>query len=115
MEQSNQDVFELHSIDDVTSLVSIQPEATVSRTVMSTEGGNIVVFAMDKGQELSEHTAAMPVFVQVLQGKVTITSGDKKTELVQGGLVYFPVRLPHAVLAEEPTIMMLTMNTAARA
>lgn len=106
--------MELGVIEDLASLVSVQTDATVSRTVMSQEGGNVVLFSFDKGQELSEHTAAMPVFVQALSGRLTITGNGRSTELVPGGLVYFPTRIPHAVYAEEPSVMMLTMITPAR-
>lgn len=44
-------------IDQLKPMVQIQEEATVSRTVMSVEGANVVLFTFDKGQELSEHTA----------------------------------------------------------
>ena len=46
----------MQMLDGVADMVSIQPEATVSRTAMRTEGGNVVLFAFDSGQELSEHT-----------------------------------------------------------
>ena len=95
----------MQMLDGVADMVSIQPEATVSRTAMRTEGGNVVLFAFDSGQELSEHTAAMPAFIQVLRGR----------EVAPGDLVYLPTRLPHAVKALEPSVMMLTMITAARA
>lgn len=42
-------------IDQLEPLVQIQEEATVSRTVMSVEGANVVLFTFDKGQELHEH------------------------------------------------------------
>lgn len=96
----------MQMLDGAADMVSIQPEATVSRTVMRTEGGNVVLFAFDSGQELSEHTAAMPAFIQVLRGRLLVNGGD---------LVYLPTRLPHAVKALEPSVMMLTMITAARA
>ncbi|KFI65774.1 cupin domain-containing protein [Bifidobacterium cuniculi] len=102
-------------IDDLATMVGVQQESTVSRTVLRTEGGNVVLFGFDAGQELSEHTAAMPVFVQVLSGRLLVTGGDDETELVPGGFVYFPTRLPHAIKALEPSVMMLTMVTAARA
>lgn len=108
------DEMEMGFIDDLTPLVSVQDEATVSRTVMEHEGGNVVLFSFDKGQELSEHTAAMPVFVQTLKGHLTITGNGKTVELAPGGLVYFPTRIPHAIVAQEPSIMMLTMITPAR-
>lgn len=106
---------QMQVLTDLANMVSIQTEATVSRTVMHTEGGNVVLFSFDAGQQLSEHTAAMPVFVQVLRGRLLIKGGDDEREIVPGDLVYFPTRLPHAVTALEPSIMMLTMNTAARA
>ena len=95
-------------------LVQIQEEATVSRTVMSVEGANVVLFTFDKGQELSEHTAAMPVFVQVLKGKLEVTGGVETVKLVPGGLVHFTTRLPHAIRALEPSVMMLTMMTGSK-
>ena len=105
----------MQTLDDVAQMVSVQPEATVSRTVMQTEGGNVVLFSFDAGQELSEHTAAMPVFVQPRSGRLLISGGDEEHEAVPGDLIYFPTRLPHAIRALEPSVMMLTMVTPARA
>jgi len=42
------------------SLIDIQEEATVSRTVLREDGLRAVLFGFDKDQALSEHTAAMP-------------------------------------------------------
>ena len=45
----------------------------------------------------------------------TVDLGNGRTvELVPGGLAYFPTRIPHAIYAEEPSVMMLTMVTPAR-
>ena len=96
-------------IDALAPMVTVQPEATVSRTVMQVEGANVVLFSFDKGEELSEHTAAMPVLVQCLEGRLTVTGGDRTVDLVPGGMLHFPTRLPHAVYAQEPSKMMLIM------
>ncbi|WP_346427473.1 cupin domain-containing protein [Bifidobacterium sp. SO4] len=105
----NTDSMVMEFIDDLNPLVEIQPEATVSRTVMQVEGANVVLFSFDKGQELSEHTAAMPVLVQCLEGHLKVTGGGKTVDLVPGGILHFPTRLPHAVYAEEASKMMLIM------
>ena len=63
----NTDESQMQVLPDLTNMVSVQPEATVSRTVMHTEGGNVVLFSFDTGQQLSEHTAAMPVFGVIRQ------------------------------------------------
>ena len=50
----------MQDLSDVASLVEIQPEATVSRTVLKAEGARVVLFSFDSAQVLTEHTAAVP-------------------------------------------------------
>lgn len=94
---------------DVASLVDIAPDSTVSRTVLKAEGVRLVLFSFDEGQELTEHTAAVPVVVQVLDGRLLVTAAGRQVELRPGGVIHFGTRLPHAVLALEPSRMLLTM------
>ncbi len=100
------------TLADLTELVQVQPEATVSRTVFRAAGVRVVVFAFDAGQELTEHTAAMPVLLQVLSGALTITADGRSDALALGGLMHLDARVPHAVRADEPAVLMLTMLDA---
>ena len=108
-ERNEAEPIELGYIEDLGDMISFQEGSTVSRTVMQKAGGNVVLFSFDTGEELSEHTAAMPVFVQTLKGRLKVTGNGRTVELVPGGLAYFPTRIPHAIYAEEPSVMMLTM------
>lgn len=90
-------------------LVEVAPDSTVSRTVLKAEGARLVLFSFDAGQELSEHTAAMPVLLQVLDGRLTVAAAGRSVDLAPGGVVHLPARLPHAVLALTPSRMLLTM------
>ena len=74
-------------LQDIASMIQINEEATVSRTVMHAEGVRLVLFSVDKDEILSEHTAAMPVILHTLEG----------------------TRLPHAVRALEPSKLALYM------
>jgi quercetin dioxygenase-like cupin family protein len=94
---------------DIGSLVEVAFDATVSRTVLKAEGARLVLFAFDAGQELTEHTAAMPVLLQVLDGRLTVSAADRSVDLVPGGVVHLPARLPHTVVAQEPSRLLLTM------
>lgn len=96
-------------IADLAPLIEVQPESTVSRTVLTAEGTRIVLFAFDTGQELSEHTAAVPVLLQALDGHLQITADGRTVDLLPHGVVHLSARLPHAVLAIEPSRMTLTM------
>lgn len=103
------DTAPLTVVDDVTALIAVQPEATVSRVALQAAGVRVVLFAFDTGQELTEHTAAVPALLQVVSGHLTVTAADRTVELRPGGLVHFAARLPHAVVAQEPTVLVLTM------
>lgn len=59
-------------LSDIASMIQINEEATVSRTVMHAEGVRLVLFSFDTGEILSEHTAAMPVILQTLEGALEI-------------------------------------------
>ena len=75
----------MHDLPDVASLVEIQPEATVSRTVLQAEGARVVLFSFDAGQVLTEHTAAVPVLLQVLDGHLRITADGRYRRSASGG------------------------------
>lgn len=100
---------QLAYLADIASLVNVAPEATVSRTVLTGDGARLILFSFDKGQELGEHTAAMPVLLQVLDGHLQVSAAGRTESLVPGGVVHLPARLPHAVLALEPSRLLLTM------
>jgi len=99
----------MHDLYDVAGLVEIQPEATVSRTVLKAEGARVVVFSFDAGQVLTEHTAAVPALLQTLDGHLRITADGRTVDLRPGGLVHLAARLPHAVEAVEASRLQLTM------
>ena len=96
-------------LQDIASMIQINEEATVSRTVMHAEGVRLVLFSFDKDEILSEHTAAMPVIVQALEGEIEISGDGKTVTLRPGGMVHFPTRLPHAVKALTKAKMVLYM------
>jgi quercetin dioxygenase-like cupin family protein len=99
-------------IAELAGLVEVQPDATVSRTVLTAEGARLVLFAFDAGQELTEHTAAMPVVLTALSGHLRITADGRTVDLRPGGVVHFGTRLPHAVEALEPSTLALLMLDA---
>jgi quercetin dioxygenase-like cupin family protein len=99
----------MEHIADLGALIEVAPESTVSRTVLKAEGGRVVLFAFDAGQELTEHTAAVPILLQVLDGRLRVGADGQQVVLAPGGLVHIGSRVPHDVLALEPARMVLTM------
>jgi quercetin dioxygenase-like cupin family protein len=103
---------EMTFLPDLGELIEVNDDATVSRTVLKAEGARVVLFSFDAGQELSEHTAAMPVLIHLIDGRLRVTGGDETVELAPGGVVHLTTRLPHAIVALEPSRMVLTMLDA---
>jgi quercetin dioxygenase-like cupin family protein len=99
----------MEHIAELGALVEVAAGSTVSRTVLKAEGARVVLFSFDVGQELTEHTAAVPILLQVLDGRLRVGADGQHVELVAGGLVHIGARVPHEVLALEPSRMMLTM------
>lgn len=99
----------MEHIDELGALIELAADSTVSRTVLKAEGARVVLFAFDTGQELSEHTAAVPILLQVLDGRLRVGADGQHVELVPGGLVHIGSRVPHEILALEPSRMALTM------
>lgn len=89
--------------------VSYSGNAVVSKQVIKKPTGNITLFAFDKSQELSEHTAPFDALVQVLEGKVRIRIGKEEFNLAEGSSVIMPANVPHALYATEKFKMLLTM------
>jgi quercetin dioxygenase-like cupin family protein len=89
--------------------VDYSAEGIVSKRVIQKEKGNITLFAFDKGQKLSEHSAPFDAMVQVLEGKAEILINKVPFEVNAGQAIIMPANIPHAVNAVEKFKMLLTM------
>ncbi len=96
----------------VTSLVDVQPGAVVSREVISKPQGTVSIFAFDKGEGLSEHTAPFDALVYALEGTVRITLGGVAHDVSEGQMIIMPAGIPHALSALTPFKMMLVLVRA---
>ena len=90
-------------------LVVYQEGSVVSRQITKAETGNVTLFAFDKDQELSEHTAPFDALVHVLEGAAEIRISGKPFELKNGDAIIRPAEEPHAVKASQKFKMLLTM------
>jgi quercetin dioxygenase-like cupin family protein len=90
-------------------LVAYNDGSVVSRQITKAEAGNVTLFAFDKDQELSEHTAPFDALVHVLDGETEIKISGKAYRLNVGDAIIMPADEPHAVKAITRFKMLLTM------
>jgi quercetin dioxygenase-like cupin family protein len=81
----------------------------VSRTLLNRKAGTITLFAFDKGQGLSEHTAPFDALVHVLEGEADVTIAGSALRVSAGEMALMPANQPHALLARTAFRMLLTM------
>ncbi len=90
-------------------LVDYQTGSVVSRTVIAKKTGTVTVFAFDKGQGLSTHSAPFDALVYILDGEAKITISDKPQKVKAGEIIIMPADKPHALKAVKPFKMVLVM------
>jgi quercetin dioxygenase-like cupin family protein len=90
-------------------LIEYQEGSVVSREIIRKDTGTVTIFAFDKGEGLSEHTAPFDAMVQIIDGKAEITISGNKNVLEKGEMIIMPANEPHALKALEKYKMVLTM------
>lgn len=72
------------TVKKMTDIAEYQEGSVVSSTIINKLTGTVTLFAFDKDQGLSEHTAAYDAMVQVLDGEAEITVSGKPFLLREG-------------------------------
>jgi quercetin dioxygenase-like cupin family protein len=100
-------------IEDLTGLVKVlPPDSILSRSVYEDKHQKIILFGFQPGQELSEHTAAVPAVLHFLKGEADLTLGEDQYLAKQGSWARIPANLPHSIKARSETLMLLTLNSS---
>ncbi|NOY48975.1 MAG: cupin domain-containing protein [Chlorobi bacterium] len=89
--------------------ISYADKAVVSKHIIKKESGNISIFAFDRGEGLSEHTAPFDAVVFVVDGKADIIINGVSNILEAGETIIMPANISHALKAVERFKMVLTM------
>lgn len=90
-------------------LIDYQEGAVVSKAIISKQSGNVTLFAFDKGQGLSEHTAPFDALVYIIDGQAEVIISGEKLTVNKGQLVIMPANKPHALNALDKFKMALIM------
>jgi quercetin dioxygenase-like cupin family protein len=113
-EKKRTDVLEscLGKARGLAELIAYSEDSIISKTILDKPAGTVTLFAFDKGQKLSEHTAPYDAIVQVIDGRARIAIASEEKEVSSGEVIIMPGNVPHAVVAEERFKMLLTMIRA---
>lgn len=94
---------------NLADLLGYQKDSIVIQEIIKKETGTLTVFAFDKGQGLSEHTAPFDALVYILEGQVKIKISGKPHLVKKGQMIIMPANKPHSLKAIKKFKMILVM------
>lgn len=95
---------------DLLTLAHFQDEGPYIQVLSDTGAARMVLFAFEAGQQLKEHHTSSQILVQVLSGHIMFSVGEQSVKLQAGMVLQVEAAVPHSVVAESNTIMLLTMT-----
>jgi len=93
----------------INSAINYQEGAVVSKELANNKGGTVTLFAFDKGQGLSEHSAPYDALVIITEGKAQIFIDKQEHKLLAGEMITMPANKTHSLNALESFKMILIM------
>jgi len=92
---------------DLGGEVQAPENGRVSRTIHDDDHVKVVLFGMAAGNEFATHAAPMATSLYFVKGDAELTLGDRKCEARAGTYAQMSPKLPHAIIAKTPVVMML--------
>lgn len=99
----------IEKVFNMEELISYQEGSVVSRTLINKSTGTVTLFAFDKEQALSEHTAPYDAMVYLIDGQADITISGISYNVHEGETILMPANKPHALKAVSKFKMLLIM------
>lgn len=96
----------------LSGLLNYQKSSVVSRTIIDKKIGTVTLFAFDKDQGLSEHTAPYDALIFIVDGEAKVFIEGKPHLVKNNDMIIMPANKPHSLRAEKRFKMVLVMIRA---
>lgn len=90
-------------------MVEYQNGSVTSKEIIKKDSGTITLFAFDKGQGLSEHTAPFDALINVLDGQAEVKISGEPFIVKEAESIIMPANKPHSIQAIERFKMLLVL------
>lgn len=108
-DQNQENAADSNQVKQLNRMLQYQEGSIVSRVLLKNKGGTVTLFAFDKGESLSEHTAPFDVLLVCIEGEGEIEISGENYGVRQGEAIIMPANSPHAVRAATKFKMLLIM------
>ncbi len=93
--------------DQIADEIEIPKKGITSHSIISQPHVRIVVFGFADGEEMTEHTAAVPAVAHVISGEFDFIVPDKTFNFKSGGWIHMDAHLPHSLVAKGDSKLVL--------
>ncbi len=100
------------AVVDLLGGASAPPGGRKVETLAKTEAFELKRLSLSQGAEVPEHHAPGPITVQCLSGRVAFRAGGVEHDLPAGRLLHLAAREPHALVAIEDSVVLVTKMAA---
>lgn len=101
--------IDFRKVLEMESLVDYQEGRVISRTLAQGRTMSMTLFAFDKGEEISTHSAGGDALVYILDGEAEINIGEETFIVKKGETIVMPANVPHSLFAIERFKMQLVV------
>lgn len=92
---------------ELSELVEYSEEYPISKLVYDSSKARVVLFCLDKGQEIPPHMSTSEVVMQVIEGEGSFLAGDEEHAAKRGTVVACASREPHGMKAAKDKRMVI--------
>lgn len=101
--------LDAQEVIDLRENLPIKTGEVVKKVLAQNNGASLVLFAVDKGEEIKKHSSPGDAMVTILSGIAKITIDETEYEVSAGESIVMPAKIPHALFAKESFQMLLVV------
>lgn len=95
--------------------ISFQESRPVVSVLFETDFTKEIRIAMKQGQLMKEHKTPYPIVIQIVEGAIAFSLPESTLNLKKGSLIALEGGIAHSLLAQQESIVRLTLTKADQA
>ena len=100
--------YKFGEVHNLAKQIEVSSERVNFKHIFNNANGGVALVAFKAGQKLDEHLSPAELMITVLEGEIVFTMLDKPHTLRAGEFMLVGEGVPHSVLANADSKMMLT-------
>jgi len=97
---------------DVSEMIDYSNGGIISKVIEKNDVGDVTLFSMSKGTDISTHTSTKAGYVYIVEGEGTFNLEGEEIPMKPGVLIFMSANAKHSLSAKEDTTFILILNNS---